>query len=139
MHMSDRRLSDDPQVLNPFGELIVIPVWLIRHLDKMKMLYWNRKAKRYQMNDGVFVLLSLAKNTSGFVPKPLQAFNIEHVPATSKDSGHVNPIVRSLGADYRGLNVSLAKTRQLEDEYREPETVAMRKLRAEMIVNEVHK
>ncbi len=136
--MADRRVLEDPHVLNPFGELIVIPVWLIRRLDRMKMLFWNRRAKHYQMTSTVFSYIFMSKQSSGFVHKPLRSLNIEHTGGRAKDSGNPNPILQALGADCRGLNVSLEQTQILEDKYRTVETIrAVRDLQAETVVKEI--
>lgn len=137
--MADRRILTEPRVLNPDGELVIIPTWLIRQLDRMKMLYWNRKAKRYQMSTSVLSLLWIAQHTSGFVHKPLRALNLAHAGGKAKDSGITNPIVRALGADCRGLNISTAETRALQDELREPVTPATREFQAEFVVDQIVK
>ncbi len=136
--MIDRSMDEDPRLLNPFGELISIPVWLIINLKKKRMLGWNREHKRYQILPNVYPLLFMESNSSGFVHKPLRSQNFSNTGGgRSKDSGNPNPILQALGADCRGLNVSTEQVRRLADTYRDPQTAEEREFDAEYVVNKV--
>jgi hypothetical protein len=131
------------EVLNPAGEPIILPAWCVKRLDSLKLLFWNRGSKFYQISPVVFRLMPLWQNGPDFILQRLRGVSPESSGARSKDSGYANAFLRALGEDCSGLNVSIERTRMLEqdlDRTLDPVTARARsQLLAEEAVREVRR
>ena len=89
-------------ILNVRGEEIGVPKWVIRRLDKMKFLFWNRDKKMHQIRESVCDWMEFLEQPHFNPHRRVRALDPAQYSGRAADSGFASELVKIIGRDGKG-------------------------------------